>query len=90
MGNRIIEKLAFCQNFAEQRKLHLTLVLAVSATIVFYNLGQNSFHNGDEASHALMIKDILTTGSWATLKIQARLLGFQNFRSDFPQPCSVY
>jgi HEAT repeat protein len=77
MGNRIIEKLAFCQNFAEQKKLHLTLVLAVSATIVFYNLGQNSFHNGDEASHALMIKDILTTGSWATLKIQGENVFFK-------------
>ena len=52
------------------RAFHLVALLIISVIIVFYNLGQNSFHNGDEANHALIVKEILRTGNWLTLQVE--------------------
>ena len=71
------EKLFLLYNMLGIRNIQLTILLILSIVIIFFNLGQNSFHNGDEASHALMVKNILQTGEWLTLKIEGENVFFK-------------
>ena len=48
----------------------VAVLISLSLAVIFYNLGRSSFHNGDEAVHALTVKEILRTGDWLTLRIE--------------------
>ncbi len=51
---------------------HLVLLSALSIPIVFWNLGQNSLHNADEALYASVSQQILETNEWVTLHHQGK------------------
>jgi 4-amino-4-deoxy-L-arabinose transferase-like glycosyltransferase len=51
---------------------HLVLLSALSIPIIFWNLGQNSLHNADEALYASVSQQILETNEWVTLHHQGK------------------
>ena len=53
------------------RTLFFSLILFSSFTI-FYNLGSNSLHNGDEALYATISREMLITGDWPTPHVQGK------------------
>ncbi len=53
------------------RTLLFSLIVFSSFTI-FYNLGSNSLHNGDEALYAIISREMLITGDWLTPHVQGK------------------
>ena len=66
-----------CRIVLDNKKFHYIILVLLSIVVIFYNLGQNSFHDGDEASHALIVKEILETGDWMKLKIDGEDVFFK-------------
>lgn len=46
------------------------LLILFSFVLLFYNLGENSLHNGDEAKFAFISKGMLRSGDWMTPRIE--------------------
>lgn len=51
------------------RTLFFALMVFSSFTI-FYHLGSNSLHNGDEALYAIISREMVITGDWLTPQVQ--------------------
>ncbi len=48
------------------------ILIVFSTVLLFYNLGANSLHNGDEAKFAFISKEMLTSGDWITPQIEGK------------------
>jgi 4-amino-4-deoxy-L-arabinose transferase-like glycosyltransferase len=44
--------------------------MVFSSFTIFYHLGSNSLHNGDEALYAIISREMLITGDWLTPQVQ--------------------
>ena len=44
--------------------------MVFSSFTIFYHLGSNSIHNGDEALYAIISREMLITGDWLTPQVQ--------------------
>jgi len=53
-------------------KIWLLLLLFLSGLLIFYNLGSNSLHNGDEAKFAFVSQEMLKKGDWLTPHIEGK------------------
>ena len=61
--------LSYSFSSAKFRTLFFSLIIFSSFTI-FYHLGSNSIHNGDEALYAIISREMLITGDCLTPRIQ--------------------
>lgn len=52
--------------------LALGLALLLAAWLVFFGLGASDLQNRDEARHALIAENVLTTGDWLTLHLDGQ------------------
>ena len=61
--------LSYSFSSAKFRILVFSLIIFSSFTI-FYHLGSNSIHNGDEALYTIISREMLITGDWLTPQVQ--------------------
>jgi len=61
--------LSYRSSLTRFRTLFFALMV-FSSFPIFYHLGSNSLHNGDEALYAIISREMLLTGDWLTPQVQ--------------------
>ncbi len=71
--NLVTNTFEFLRSRLHARHFLLAVLLSLSAIVIFYNLGANSFRNSDEVFYALTARDMLRTGDWLTPRVEGLL-----------------